>query len=352
MPLVSILIPCYQERDFILPCLDSVRSFQLPAGWTTEVFVIDGGSTDGTLPLVESAIARDPRIRLLDNARRIQGPALNLGITSSKGDYVLRLDAHSEYPTDYLARLIETALRTGADNVGGRIRTRARGTGYHAALVQALTTHPFGVGNSFRTSVPEGPVDTVPFGFFRRDTFEKFGLFDERLVRAQDYEFNKRIVTRGGKIWLNPDIVLEYFQQPSLPKFLKKQFVHEAPYNAYMWYVAPYTFTPRHAVTGVFVFGLLAGIPLAFAFTWARLLLFTALGLYAILAVASAAMQASRYRQPLHLLTLPLAFLSYHVTHGAGVVIGLLRIATGTQPMSKGDPAWAAPTPTPTPTRS
>jgi glycosyltransferase involved in cell wall biosynthesis len=340
MPSVSILIPSYQERDFITPCLESVRNFIVPAGWTTEVLVIDGGSTDGTPDLVKTFAARNPGVQLLHNPRRTQSCALNLGITRSTADYILRLDAHSQYPADYLARLIETAVRTGADNVGGRIRTRARGTGYQASLVQALTTHPFGVGNTFRTGAPEGPADTVPYGFFRRDVFDRVGLFDERLVRAQDYEFNKRIVTRGGKIWLNPEIILDYFQQPTLAKFLEKQVVYEAPYNAYMWYVAPYTFTPRHAVTAVFVLGLLIGTPLAFAFTWARVLMLGALALYGLLALASAGMQAARYRQPLHLLTLPFAFLSYHVTHGVGVVIGLLRIALGAQPMSKSDPAW------------
>src|SRR3954463_7249265 len=119
MPLVSILIPCYQERDFIMPCLESVRKFDLPAGWTTEVFVLDGGSTDGTLDLVRQFVVRDTRFQLVHNPKRTQSCALNLGIMRSRADYVLRLDAHSEYPADYLARLIETATRTGADNVGG-----------------------------------------------------------------------------------------------------------------------------------------------------------------------------------------------------------------------------------------
>ena len=340
MPLVSILIPSYQERDFIIPCLESVRDFALPAGWSAEIFVIDGGSTDGTRDLVKTFAAHNPGVQLLHNPKRTQSFALNLGIIRSKADYVLRLDAHSQYPGDYLAKCIETAVRTGADNVGGLLRTHARGTTYQASLVQALTTHPFGVGNSFRTGVPEGPRDTVPFGFFRRDVFERFGLFDERLVRAQDYEFNKRIVTRGGKIWLNPEIVIEYFQQPTLAKFLEKQVVYEAPYNAYMWYLAPYTFTPRHALTAVFVLGLLAGIPLAFAFSWIRILMIGAIGLYAVLAVISAAMQAVRYKRPLHLLTLPLSFFSYHFTHGFGVVLGLVRIMFGAQPVAKSDPAW------------
>src|SRR5688572_8184842 len=98
MPLVLILIPCYQERDFIIACLESVRKFTLPAGWTTEILVIDGGSTDGTPDLVKSFAARATNVQLLHNPRRTQSCALNLGITRSTADYILRLDAHSEYP--------------------------------------------------------------------------------------------------------------------------------------------------------------------------------------------------------------------------------------------------------------
>jgi glycosyltransferase involved in cell wall biosynthesis len=355
MPLVSVLVPCYQERDFIVACLESVRRFDLPDGWTIEVFVIDGGSTDGTLERASAVAASDPRIRLVDNPRRTQSFALNLGVSLARGSFILRLDAHSEYPRDYLASLLQTALRTKADNVGGRIRTRARGDSYQASMVQALTTHWFGVGNSFRTGIQEGPVDTVPFGFFRRDVFSRFGLFDQRLLRAQDYEFNKRITTSGGTIWMNPEIVLEYFQQPTMRKFLAKQVVYEAPYNAYMWYLAPYTFTPRHAITLVFVLGLIAGIPLAMSFAWARAVLFTALGAYAALALIGGVTQAVRYRKPAHAVLLPFGFLAYHLTHGLGVLAGVARVAVGAQPVSRSEPAWtplAAPAEVPAPAES
>src|SRR5207237_570391 len=83
-----------------------------------------------------------------------------------KGDYVMRLDAHSTYPADYLEQCLRTAARTRCDNVGGIFDTRARGPAYHASLVQALTTHWFGVGRSFRTTAEEGPADTVAYAFF------------------------------------------------------------------------------------------------------------------------------------------------------------------------------------------
>jgi hypothetical protein len=266
---------------------------------------------------------------------------LNIGIAASRGVYIMRLDAHSTYPTDYLAQCLETALRTGADNVGGVAVTGAGGPGYQAELTQALTSHRFGVGTSFRTGAKEGPADTVPFGFFRRDTFKRFGLFDERLARAQDYELNRRIVVNGGAVWLNPRIIIEYSQQPTLRRFLSKQFFLDAPYNAYMWYLAPYTFTPRHAITAAFVLGLIVGVPLALLSKPIAVLLGSIMGLYAMLAFVASVQQAMRYERLRHAIVLPFCFLAYHLTHGLGVLTGLARIAFGVQPPKRQDPRWA-----------
>jgi succinoglycan biosynthesis protein ExoA len=345
--LVSVVIPCYQEERFITGCLNSVRGFTLPEAIEIEVLVVDGGSTDGTRALVREMATRDNRIRLLDNPGRIQSSGMNIGIAASRGEYILRLDAHSTYPANYLAECYHTLLRTDSDNVGGVAVTRAGGTGYQASLTQALTTHRFGVGASFRTGAREGRADTVPYGFFRRDVFDRFGLFDERLARAQDYEFNRRIVAQGGKVWLNPRIVVQYNQQPTLRRFLRKQFMLDAPFNAYMWYLAPYAFTPRHAVTAVFAVGLIVGVPLALLWKPFALVLGTALGTYALLALAASVQQAWSYRHARHVLFLPFCFLAYHLAHGVGVLKGLWRVAFGAAPVEKKEPAWHTQLPPP-----
>src|SRR5439155_904347 len=121
---------------------------------------------------------------------------------------------------------------------------------------------------------------------------------------AQDYEFNKRIIAGGGKVWLNPRIVVQYFQQPTLRSFLRKQFFLDAPYNAYMWYLAPYAFTPRHAVTAAFALGVVIGLPLAVMSTSIATVLVAALGTYAALALIASIQQAIRYRQPRHVICL------------------------------------------------
>ena len=340
---VSILIPCYQERNFIRPCLESVLAFELPEGAEIEVLVLDGMSNDGTREIVREISASDDRVRLVDNPRRTQSAALNLGIPMARGEYIMRLDAHSVYPPNYLALTLETALRTGADNTGGAVATLRRGEGYQSALVQALTTHKFGVGDSgFRTDAPEGPADTVPYGFFKREIFGKVGLFDERLLRAQDYEMNRRIIHNGGRIWMNPKIQVHYFQQPDLSSFIRKQIVHEAPYNAYMWYLAPYAFTPRHAVTGVFAFGVLAGLALSPFSRIVRLAFGAVMLLYFALAILAGIQQAMRYREPLHVIFAPIGFFLFHFLHGIGILIGLGRLVTRTSPVQRhGD--WHSP---------
>ena len=333
---VSILIPCYQERNFIRQCLESVLAFDLPESTEIEVLVLDGMSTDGTRDIVADIKSKDERVRLVDNPKRTQSHALNVGIPMSKGEYIMRLDAHSVYPKDYLAITLETALRTNADNTGGAVATLRRGEGYQSALVQAITTHKFGVGDSgFRTDAAEGPADTVPYGFFKRAVFSKVGLFDERLLRAQDYEMNRRIIHSGGSVWMNPQIQVRYFQQPDLPSFIRKQIVHEAPYNAYMWYVAPYAFAVRHAVTGVFAFGVIAGLALSPFSRIIRIAFFCVMLLYFALAFLSGIQQAVRYREPRHVLFAPIGFFLFHFLHGIGILIGLLRLVTRTSPVQR-----------------
>jgi len=340
--LASILIPCRNEQVYIETCLRSVLAFELPAGLAFEVLVLDGRSEDRTVALARAIAASDPRIQVLDNPGRIQSTAINLGVRAARGAWIMRLDAHAVYPSNYLRLCHETALRSGADNVGGICITEPGGTRYSAQLVQALTTHKFGVGDSgFRTGAKEDWADTVPYGFYRREVFDKIGWLDERLVRAQDYEFNSRLIASSGRILRNPNIQIYYFNQPSLSAFYRKQFFHEAPYNAYMWYLAPYAFAWRHAITGFFTLGFLGGI--TFGPIYPRLIgipFVVVMVLYAVLSILAAIQQAIRYKEPLHTFLLPLAFFLYHFVHGLGVVTGILRLATLTAPVQKSKEPW------------
>ena len=334
--MISILVPTFNEERYIERCLTSILAFELPSAETIEVLVLDGRSTDHTRELVAARAAGDTRISLIDNPGRLQSRGLNIGIARAAGDWIMRLDAHTIYPADYLRECYETAKRTGADNVGGRCTTLPGGPSYGASVVQALTTHRFGVGNSgFRTHAPEGRRDTVPFGFFRRDVFSRVGLFDERLERAQDYEFNRRIAKHGGTVHFSPTIHSTYYNLPSFVSFLKKQATKQGPFNAYMWFVAPYTFAARHAVTGAFALFFWLGGALSLAAPFLAVPFLSILALYCLLAMVAGLQQAFRFREWRHAFSLPPAFLLFHLVHGTGLLTGLFRLAAGRAPVQR-----------------
>ena len=338
---VDVIIPVLNEGKYILQCLESVLAFERPPDIHWHVFVVDGGSTDETLEVIVKVAAGHPEIELLNNPGRIQSCALNIGLRSGNGEYILRLDAHATYPRDYLTQCLQSALSSNADNVGGVVRTLPGADTYQARVVQAITTHRFGVGNSgFRLQPEAGPADTVPFGFFKRTVFELIGYFDERLVRNQDYELNCRIAASRGRIWLNPEIVVYYHNQPSIWSFLKKQFTKEGPYNAYLWYLAPYARAFRHEITGVFAAGVIGGV-IGSCFSHILSIAFlSVMGLYVALAIVSSIQQAVRYKCVWHVFTLPLVFFAFHFAHGLGVMGGAVRLALGIAPVQRVREPW------------
>lgn len=334
MKKVSIIIPTLNEEAFVEKCLSSVSGFSLPEGWEIiEVFVIDGGSSDATCQIVARVSLLNPKISLLHNKAKVQVAALNLGVLRSSGDYLLRLDCHAEYPSEYLANCIKVMGKTGAANVGGIIVTLPRGESYSASLVQALTTHRFGVGDSgFRLGDGGGKADTVPYGFFNRKVFHRIGFFDERLKRGEDYEINKRLAIAGECVWRESSIKACYYNQSSIYLFLKKQLCSEAPYNVYMWYLAPYSFAWRHCIAGLFVIGLVLGI-LLWQWMLPRTIYLFILGLYAVLSAFSAGQQAVKFKEWRHFVTLPFIFLSFHVLYGLGLIWGGISLALRVSPV-------------------
>ena len=333
--MITVAITCYNEEIYIERALRSALAFNEPDGEELEFFVVDGMSEDKTRSIIQSIQKEYPELQLIDNPQRYQVYGINLAIEKSKGEFLAWLGAHAVYPVDYLDKLHQTSLRSGAENVGGILDTLPGSSTYSGHLVQAISTHRFGVGDSgFRVGHrQEEYTDTVPFGFYKSSVFDRIGKFDERLIRCQDYELNKRIIKHGGKILVNPNVKVVYYNQPSLGKFLRKQILLQGPYNPYAWYVAPHSFNIRHAISAVFSAALLIGIPLSLFYGWARVILFSVMGFYFLLAFFSSFQQAIRYRKPADILVLPFSFLTFHLSHGFGVLLGILKLLFGSSPI-------------------
>ncbi|MGE4331017.1 glycosyltransferase, partial [Diaphorobacter sp.] len=195
--LLSVIAPCRNEAAFIDAFCDAVLRQQLPAGWRMEVLIADGESDDGTRERLQERCARDERLALVANPGRIVSTGLNACIARARGEVIARLDIHTQFAPDYLARCIETLERSGADNVGGP--WVAQGAGPMGQAIAAAFQCRWVVGGArSRDQGYEGAVDTVYLGCWRRDTFARFGLFDEALVRNQDDEHNLRLRLGGG----------------------------------------------------------------------------------------------------------------------------------------------------------
>ncbi|MBL7085890.1 MAG: glycosyltransferase family 2 protein [Candidatus Cloacimonetes bacterium] len=334
----SIIIPCRNEEKYIGTCINSIIS-SIPND-VVEIIVVDGDSTDKTSAIVQKLSSEFPIIKLMQNPSRTVPSAMNIAIKECKGNFILRLDAHTDYPPDYIQNCVSAMYETNAECVGGIVITIQNGNSLSAKIVQMLTTHWFGVGNSsFRLNPKPHYADTVPFGFFKKSIFSRIGYFDERLTRNQDYEFNQRIIKTGGKVWLDPKIKVNYKNQPTVMGLLKQAF-GTGKWNVWMWRVAPYSFKLRHAIPGFFAMGLIGLILLSFFFSPLWFVLLYLLGFYFLLSLFASIQQSLRYKVLFPFFILPFGFFLYHLSYGLGIITGILLLITGKSEVCRDTRPW------------
>lgn len=323
--MLSVICPIYNEEKHIEACIRSVIAQDWPKDELEALFV-DGMSDDRTREIVAGYSRQYPFIRLLDNPRRIVPTGLNIGIRAAKGEVILRLDAHAKYPTDYFSVLVGKLQESGADNVGGVCRTLpAQDMPVCRAIAHAMSS-PFGMGNShFRIGADkEMWVDTVPFGCFRREIFDKIGLFDEDLVRNQDDEFNGRILRHDGKILLLPQVVTDYFARSSINK-TAKMFYQYGLFKPLVNKKLQKPATLRQFFPPLFVAGILIGGLVCLFSRVIRWIYLSVLVLYLLMAIL-AGLSCTR-RLP-DILWMPVVFATIHVSYGCGYWVGFLKLLT------------------------
>jgi len=319
--LVSIIIPMRNEEAFVGKCLDSVLA-QIEGRHDVEVLCVNGASTDRTLDIVREYADRDSRVTVVDNPDRIVPCGMNRAITRSKGDILIRLDCHCEYAPDYIDKCIEVLERTSADNVGGYVLTTSANDTPIGRAVAAATASRFGVGGSvFRTGGGEQEVDTVPFGCFKRSTFERFGLYDERLVRNQDIELNSRIRKGGGRIVISPDITLTYFTRSTFTG-LRQQAFNNGLWNPYTMWIAGGGLRVRHFVPLVFVLSLL--VLGCGGLWWPPIWYALALELTVYLIGAFAFGSQAARKNSTSVFLVVFGFMQLHVAYGIGLLWGVI----------------------------
>jgi glycosyltransferase involved in cell wall biosynthesis len=320
-PLVTVIMPIRNEAAYIRRSLGAVLAQDYPPE-RMEVLVVDGMSVDGTREAVEELASTHPHIsvRLLDNPACITPAAFNIGLRHARGEVIILVGGHCEIAPDYVRRCVEILERTGADCVGGPVVPV--GESFTARAIALAQSSLFGVGSvPFRTRMNyAGYVDTVPFGAYRRQVFDRVGLFDEELVGGEDDEFNFRLKQSGGRIWLDPSIRSVYYTRRDLRGFWRQYFrygfckvrVIQKRRGIPSW---------RHLVPGAFVLGLGGSVLLALLTHQPLWALSVALP-YAVANGVASLWAARRDWKVLPLL--PAAFATLHLAYGLGFLWGLL----------------------------
>ena len=258
--IVSVIVPCRNEHDHIEAFCRSVAAQLVPKGWLLEVWVADGLSDDGTRDRLGAWCAQDARFHMIDNPDRIVSCALNRCIEASRGEFIVRMDVHTVYAPDYIACCLAVWQETQADNVGGP--WHAQGERGPEAVVQRAVAAAFqsrwvAGGALSRNLAYSGEVDTVYLGAWPRSTFERFGRFDENLVRNQDDEHNLRIHKGGGRIWQSSAISSTYFPRASKMDVFR-QYRQYGYWKPFVMVKHSQAAALRHVIPGLFVAVLLA----------------------------------------------------------------------------------------------
>jgi len=326
---ISIIIPCRNERSHVRALLDSVLGQEIELGWMLEILVVDGCSDDGTREIVEEYAGKTSAVRVIDNPQRIVSTALNAGIPQTKGAIILRMDAHAVYAKDYVRECVRALEESGADNVGGPTIPESEqplGKAIAAAFHSRFSTG----GGKAHDPAFEGEVDTVFNGCWRREVFERVGLFDPKLVRNQDDEFNFRLRRCGGRIWQSPRIRSVYTPRNSLGglfrQYLQYGFWKVAVIRKHhavpsVRQLAPALFVGSAALLALVAAGA-APLGLNGLAGAAGGLLALELGLYGVACLAAAAF--SMRSLPLRAaILLPAVFALYHAGYGVGFLMAL-----------------------------
>lgn len=324
--MLSVICPVYNEEKYIAQCIESLLQQDYPKD-DLEILFVDGMSNDKTRDIIVSYTKKYPFIKMLDNPKTVVSYAMNTGIKASKGDIIIRLDGHVEYPTNYFSALVKNLTELDADNVGAVCETLPCGSSSKELAIAGALSSSFGMGNSyFRIGCNEvRRVDTVPFGCFKREVFYKVGLYDNELIRNQDDELNGRIIKNGGKIYLIPSIVTKYYARDKISK-VSKMFYQYGLYKPLVNKKLGSPTTIRQFFPLAFVLGLFIGAGLSCLSFIVALLYATVLLLYLFLACSftfKSIVKTGRWKLILYQ---PFIYFTIHVSYGWGYLIGIFKI--------------------------
>jgi glycosyltransferase involved in cell wall biosynthesis len=324
-PLVSVVVPCYNEELYISDCISSLIQNDYKE---IEIIVVDGLSSDKTQEIVTEIQIKSSNLNLLNNKKRLTPISLNIGVATAKGEFIMIAGAHSKYPANYISSLMKYFDDESILLVGGSLKTEVKNENSKSLAIKTVLSNKFGVGNSyFRTGVTEPKfVDAVPFGIYRKRVFTEFGYYNEELIRNHDIELNKRIINNRGKILLDPKSECIYYSRETYSKLAKNNYSNGL-WNILTVYITKNlkSLSLRHFIPLLFVMSLIIPIVAAIAFKIPIFYLLSIISFisYSLLILTISLKIKVREMSLAHIM---FSFYVLHFSYGVGSLVGLLKL--------------------------
>lgn len=321
LPTVSVIIPMRNEEENISWCLQSVVDQEYPKD-LMEVLVVDGMSQDSSREIVSDIAKESPIVTLLSNPKQIKAAALNMGIAKSSGQLILPVDAHCFIDPNYVSESVKVLQQTDAANVGGVVLPI--GASFVQQAIGLGMGSFFGIGSSrFRDRENGFYTDTVSFGAYRREVFEKIGLYDEEAQYGEDDELNFRLIKSGGRIFLSPKIKSRYYPRSSFSALWKQYYnFGYGKVRTIRKHGRPAAF--RHLVPTVFVLTIIGSLMLYAIrpmFGWLTIAICGGYLVLTILVSAKISLREGLKYFPV----LPVVFAILHLSYGIGFLKGIMH---------------------------
>ncbi|MBA7521919.1 hypothetical protein ES705_14031 [subsurface metagenome] len=325
LPIVSFIIVARNASQHLPRIFSDILAQDYPVD-RLELLLIDGRSTDDTRTIMEDfgKAHKEFNVKVLDNPGKILSCGWNVGLAEAKGDIILRVDAHSSIPPNFISRNVE-AILSGESIVGGATISKIHKNIWPGLLSMAEGSK-FGSGIAdFRNPGPPRYVDTLAYAAYKRSVFEKVGGYHERLVRSQDNEIHYRMKKAAFKFFFDPAIKSFHTPRSTLYGILKQK------YNDGFWVglimgIQPRCFGVRHFVPSLFVGALVIVFVLGIVWNWFPFIFLTvSYGICAIVFTIEALLKAPLKIKPLCLF-LPFIFLLMHTSYGVGTFSGFIKM--------------------------
>lgn len=332
-PKMTFCVVMYNEEGYIGKLLENIKSQTYPHD-KIELIFVDGKSTDSTKSIVADFIANATGyadIKLLDNDKRILCAGLNIGITNATTEIFIRVDAHSTVSPDFIEKNIANIV-SGEDICGGQYVHVLNNPSLGKKILLLADKSMFGSGiGDFKREGSKRYVTTLANGCYRKEVFDKIGLYDETLVRTEDNDIHYRMREAGYKILLDGDIKFEFQTRSTLKGMLKQKYGNGKWIGITCVKKTPKMFSIYHFVPMAFVICAIIAMTLfgcsfiAAPLWWLALPFYIGIGLYLTLTILLSAITSLQNKNYLAFIPLIFLFPLLHFTYGIATCIGLIR---------------------------